>query len=284
MNRLRNLAAVLARVGLFAIVACLAPRQALADDAPPAPAEPGNTQELAKKLVNPLTDVVSVPFQFNWLNGVGPDEELATLLYIQPVVPMSISEKWNVIGRWVTPYLSQPMAYGGASGIGDVMAQAFFSPKTKGTFSWGIGPMLNLPTTTNPMLGLGKWAAGPTGAMMKQSGGMTYGFLMNNIWSFAGTGTTPRPDVNMGYIQPVIAHTSKNGVTVVLNTETVINWKAAEGEKVSMPVNVAVSKLTTMGLLPVSMQIGGGYYVVRPTNVPSWQMRTTFTLLLPRKS
>ena len=281
MNRLRTVPSLVACV---AIIACAISRPAFAQGAPPAAGvDATNSQVLAKKLVNPLTDMVSIPFQFNWLNNIGPEEELRTVLYIQPVVPMSISKKWNMIGRWVTPYISNPMSFGGSSGIGDVMAQGFFSPKTSGTFLWGVGPMFNLPTTTNPMLGLGKWAFGPTGAIVKQSGGMTYGLLVNNIWSFAGTGKTERSDVNMGYIQPVIAHTSRGGVTVVLNTETVVDWKQPEGERVAAPVNVAVSKITTFGVMPMSVQIGGGYYVVRPSYAPSWQLRTTFTLLVPRK-
>ena len=211
--------------------------------------EPANTQELAKKLVNPLTDMVSVPLQFNWINGVGPEKELRSLIYFQPVVPMSISEHWNLIGRWVTPYLSQPTAFGGSSGIGDVMAQAFFSPKTSGTFSWGVGPMFNLPTTTDPTLGLGKWAAGPAVAVMKQSGGMTYGMLWNNIWSFAGTGQADRADVNMGYFQPVIAHTSQDGVTVMSEHRDGRRLGGARigDDRWSIPINVAVSKITRFG-------------------------------------
>lgn len=285
MKRLRGIPSVVASVGIVAAVACADPRGLFAQDAPPAKAaEPASTQELAKKLVNPLTDVVSIPLQFNWLNNVGPDQELRTVIYIQPVVPVSVSEHWNMIGRWVTPYVSQPTAFGGSSGIGDVMAQAFFSPKTQGTFSWGVGPMLNLPTTTDPTLGLGKWSAGPAVAVMKQNGSMTYGMLVNNLWSFASTGKAERRDVNMGYFQPVIAHTSKSGVTMVLNTETIVDWKAADrSDRWSVPVNVAVSKLTRFGVMPMSVQIGAGYYVVKPANSPSWQMRTTFTLLMPRK-
>jgi hypothetical protein len=272
-------------MGIVAVVACATPQWALAQDAPlNLEAEPANSQELAKKLVNPLTDMVSIPFQFNWINNVGPEKELRTVIYLQPVVPISISKDWNLIGRWVTPYVSQPSAFGGSSGIGDVMAQAFFSPKTSGTFSWGVGPMFNLPTTTDPMLGLGKWSAGPAVAVMKQKGGMTYGMLWNNIWSFAKTGSTERPDVNMGYFQPVIAHTSRSGVTVVLNTETIADWAAADPDnRWSIPINVAISKITRFGLYPMSVQIGGGYYVAKPTYGPSWQLRTTFTLLMPRK-
>lgn len=285
MNRLRITSSLAARVSIAAALVCFAPRAAIAQEPPPTAGAEANQQELGKKLVNPLTDMVSIPLQFNWLNNSGPEKELRTIIYFQPVVPISISEKWNVIGRWMTPYVSNPTSFGGSSGIGDVMAQAFFSPKTSGTFSWGAGPMFNLPTTTDPTLGLGKWSAGPAVAVMKQKGGMTYGMLWNNIWSFAKTGATARPDVNMGYFQPVIAHTSHNGVTVVLNTETVADWAAANrDDRWSVPVNVAVSKITRFGLYPMSVQIGGGYYLAKPSYGPSWQMRTTFTLLMPRKS
>ena len=67
------------------LVACLCPRRAIAQ-------EEINQQQLAQKVVNPLTDMVSVPLQFNWLNNVGPEEELRTIMYFQPVVPMSISK------------------------------------------------------------------------------------------------------------------------------------------------------------------------------------------------
>ena len=261
------------------------PRAAVAQvDGTAAQGEPATTQELAKKLVNPLTDLVSVPLQFNWLSDVGPNKELRMVTYFQPVVPVSINEKWNLIGRWVMPYISNPTAFGGSSGMGDIMAQAFFSPKSSSGFTWGAGPMFNLPTTTDPMLGLGKWSAGPAVAVMKQKGGMTYGMLWNNIWSFADTGTTPRAEVNMGYFQPVIAHTSPGGVTVSLTTEAVADWNAPNrDDRWSVPVNALISKLTHLGSQPMSVQFGGGYYFAKPSYGPSWQMRTTFTLLVPRQ-
>jgi len=112
---------------------------------------------------------------------------------------------------------------------------------------------------------------------------MTYGMLWNNIWSFAKTGKVDRPDVNMGYFQPVIAHTSRSGVTVTLATETIANWKADDSTgRWTVPITGAVSKLTRFGMYPMAIQLGGGYYVVEPTNGPNWQLRTTFTLIMPR--
>jgi hypothetical protein len=285
MNRSRAIPSSAAWVAIAIALALFNERPVFAQSAPPsAELQTASAQELAKKLVNPLTDLVSVPLQFNWINGIGPEKETRSLIYFQPVVPMSLNQDWNLIGRWVMPYLSQPMAFGGSSGLSDIIAQAFFSPKTSGTFTWGVGPMLYLPATTDPTLGYGKWSGGPVVALMRQKGGMTFGLLVNNIWSFAGTGDIERADVNMGYFQPVIAHTSRNGVTVTFSTEALADWNAADdSDRWAVPVNLAVSKLTRFANTPLSVQVGGGYYVAKPTDGPDWQLRTTFTLLFPRQ-
>ena len=281
MKRTRAISSAVRSICLVTSLALFVPGFAVAQEA--GGADTGD-QELAKKLANPLTDMVSVPLQFNWINGVGPNKELRTLIYFQPVVPISISENWNMIGRLVVPYLAQPAAYGGSAGMSDVIAQAFFSPKTKGTFTWGVGPMFYMPVTNDPTLGYGKWSAGPTGAVMKQTAnGFTFGMLANNVWSFAKTGTTDRPDVNMGYFQPVIAYSSANGVTVTFSTEAIADWNAPKGDRWSVPITAGISKITRFGPMPMSVQVGAGYYVAKPTGGPNWQLRTTFTLLMPRK-
>jgi len=60
----------------------------------------------------------------------------------------------------ILPYINQPsLTTGGptASGTGDIVASAFFSPaEPKHGLVWGVGPVFNLPTTTNPMLGSGQ--------------------------------------------------------------------------------------------------------------------------------
>jgi hypothetical protein len=51
-------------------------------------AAPPSAAELAKKLANPISDLVSIPFQFNWDEGVGPNDDLRFMLNFQPVLPM----------------------------------------------------------------------------------------------------------------------------------------------------------------------------------------------------
>src|SRR5262245_41598208 len=80
-------------------------------------------EELAKQLANPVSSLVSLPFQFNWEQNVGPDQQTRFILNVQPVMPFSLSSDWNLIARVIMPFISQPpLAAGGAPafGVGDV--------------------------------------------------------------------------------------------------------------------------------------------------------------------
>lgn len=267
---------------------CLASPAVAQDTTAAAPQDttpkPGpNQQDLAKKLANPVSDLVSIPFQFNWENNVGPDDEgMRMVLNIQPVVPISLSEKWNLIGRWIMPYVAQPEALGSSSGFGDVVFSSFFSPAGEPTLTWGIGPVLTLPLSTDPTLGSGKWAAGPTGVVIRIQGPWVYGILANQLWSFADASSDDRADVNQAFIQPFVGYVTKGGVTYTLNSESTANWDAEEEEKWTVPINFLVSKLTKFGPFPFSVQAGVGVYVTAPDDGPDWKLRTNFAVLLPR--
>jgi hypothetical protein len=40
---------------------------------------------------------VSVPFQFNWYQHVGPLELSTFILNVQPVIPLKVNDDWNLI-------------------------------------------------------------------------------------------------------------------------------------------------------------------------------------------
>ena len=70
---------------------------------------------LAKKLANPVAALISVPLQLNYDSGFGPDGDGDKWsLNIQPVVPISIGEKWNLISRTILPVVSQHELFPGA--------------------------------------------------------------------------------------------------------------------------------------------------------------------------
>jgi len=241
--------------------------------------------DLAKQLSNPVASLVSVPFQLNWEQGVGPGEDLRTLINFQPVLPFSLTPGTNLVARIILPYVSQPSLAAGAaptSGFGDILFSMFFSPARSKGVIWALGPVLSLPMSADPFLGSGKWGIGPTGIVLKQAGSWTVGALVNHVWSFAGD--PDRADVSQTFIQPFLAYGLKSGVTLTLQSESSANWKAESGEEWTVPINGQVSKVVKLGRHPMSIAFGAGYYVESPEGGPEWKIRTAITLLFPTAS
>jgi len=148
---------------------------------------------LAKKLANPISDLVSLPMQFNWEQNVGPSKQTRFVLSIQPVMPFALSQDWNLIMRVIVPLVSQPPLFDGgmpAFGVGDIFASFFFSPSSGGV-TWGVGPAISLPSTTIPTLGTEKWSAGPTVVVLKQTGPWTTAHSSIRSGRFPATRTAP---------------------------------------------------------------------------------------------
>lgn len=280
----KRTAGALAVMGLLALSmpATGEDEQAPPPTAPPAPSTATEGASLAKKLSNPVSDLVSVPFQFNWEQGVGPNDQTRFILNVQPVMPFALNKEWNLILRVITPFVSQPPLYAGgapAFGVSDILTSAFFSP-SKGGVTWGVGPVLSLPSTTQPTLGTEKWSAGPTFVVLKQSGPWTVGMLGNQVWSFAGN--SERQKVSQMFIQPFVARQVKNLWTITLQSESTANWEAKD-DKWTVPINLVFSKLSSFGPFPASYSFGGGVFAAKPENGPSWKLRGAITILLPRK-
>lgn len=269
----RNSRFTLATVALATSVAVISPLRAQDDAA-----------ALAKKLANPVAALISVPLQLNYDSGFGPVEDGDKfVLNIQPVVPISIDEKWNLISRTILPVVAQNDLFPGAgsqTGISDIVQSAFFSPKapTSAGWIWGVGPVFLLPTGSDDLLTTDKWGAGPTAVVLKQAGPWTYGALGNHLWSFAGD--DDRADVNTTFIQPFLTYGTPTGWSYTLQTESTYDW---QGEQWSVPVNVVVTKVTKIGGQLVSLGGGLRYWADAPeSGAEGLGYRLVVTLLFPK--
>jgi hypothetical protein len=235
--------------------------------------------EIAKKLANPIADLISMPLQSNWDFGIGPEHAMRYTLNVQPIIPFSISKDWNVITRTIVPviYAESPVKGGNdRTGLGDILQSFFFSPKepTRRGWIWGVGPVVYYPSGTDE-LSAHKWGAGPTAVVLKQENGWTYGVLANHVWSFSGGAEN---DISSTFIQPFLAYSTKTHTTFTLDTESTYDW---ENSQWTVPINLMVAQLLKIGGMPIQFQAGGRYYAERPEGGPDWGLRFAVTLLIP---
>ena len=146
-----------------------------------------SAEELAKLAQNPVGNLISVPFQNNTNLNYGPEKGTQNILNIQPVIPISISDDWNIITRTILPVISQPALSSDGSrtnGIGVLTFTAFLSPANPGEWIWGAGPVVQAPTDSNN-LGNKNWGLGASFVVLHLEKGdpWVYGVLANNVWS-----------------------------------------------------------------------------------------------------
>ncbi|THB77865.1 MAG: transporter [Desulfobulbaceae bacterium] len=246
--------------------------------------EPSSNADLAQDLSNPLADLMSIPLQINYDGDIGLEEDGWKLqTNIQPVIPVNLNDNWNLITRTIIPLTAQDEIFPGAgsqNGLGDINLSLFLSPDNPSGegVTWGIGPVLLIPTASDSLLGTEKWGAGPTAVILRVHGQWTVGMLANHVWSYGGDSN--RDDISNTFLQPFAAYTWPSAWTVSLQSESSYNW---ESEQWSVPINLGVTKLVTWGKLPVSLQAGVGYWLESPDSGPDGvRFRFQATFVLPK--
>ena len=238
--------------------------------------EAADAAELAKKLNNPVANLISVPIQYNRDTSA---TSTRTTVNIQPVIPFSLNPEFNLITRTIFPIISDEShvaGVNGASGLSDVVQSFFVSPKepTSAGWIWGAGPVLLWPTGSE--VSARKWGIGPTALLLKQENGFTYGVLANHISSYAGGGDKP---ISATFLQPFLSYTNKTSTTFGINTESTYDWKSQQW---TVPLIMTVSQVLTLGGQPLSLLLGYKYFATAPTGGPDWGLRLALTLLFPK--
>jgi hypothetical protein len=237
---------------------------------------------LAKTVQNPLANLITLPFQANYNNGVGADNRTFFNLNIQPVIPYP-GEKWNIISRTIIPYNSAPVGTTGSiSGFGDINLSLFWSPAKPSSLTWGVGPAVTLPTASNPeALGSDKLSIGPTGVVFYGIKKWTLGIVASNVWSVAGDSTAP--DVNFFFAQWFANYNFGKGWALSTAPIITCDWEAASGEQCTVPWGLQISKVTHFGARPVNLLVGYYENSEHPTGGADSQVRIQLNLMFPQK-
>ena len=245
--------------------------------------EPGedSTEELARAVQNPVASLISVPFQNNTNFNFGPREKTQNVMNIQPVVPFSLSEKWNLITRTILPIISQPaftLNQNRKDGVGDTLFTAFFSPKDSGSLIWGAGPAILIPTSTDDRLGAGEWGAGPGVVFLTIQGPWVVGSLFSNVWSFTGDS-----DVNIFTWQPFVNYNLDGGWYLTTSPLITANWEADSDNTWTVPVGGGFGRVFRVGQQNLNMQLQSFYNIEEPDDIgPEWSIRFQVQFLFPK--
>lgn len=261
-----------------------APIVRLVPPSDPAPS-PGATSQrsesatdLAKKLQNPIGDLISIPFQNNTNFNAGPHKGTQDILNIQPVVPLHLNDEWNLITRTIVPLIWSPSAQPGHSvpfGLGPTSFSAFLSPKNP-IDGWilGAGPVTQLPTSTSKTLGSNVWGLGPAVVVVKMAGAIVAGALINNVFSLGGTAGRGGTSYSVFTFNPFFNYNFGGGWFAGTAPVATANWQAP-GTKWTIPVGMQAGRLIKIGgKLPVNLVTGAYYNAIRPEYGATWQLRT----------
>lgn len=251
-------------------------------------AAPGaGADSLAKSAQNPVASMISIPIQQNLNFNINPGQRTQSVMNVQPVIPVRLGPDVNLIVRWITPILWQPFPSAtpgtevGGYGLGDMQPSFFFSPAKPSKLIWGAGPVFQLPTATDKMLGQGKFGVGPSLVWLVQPGKWTVGALVNNVFSIAGP--SDRADVNQMTLQYFINYNLKKGWYVGSLPINTANWEAPNSQRWVVPAGGSVGRIFKLGPQPVNIQFGLYANPIRPANSASWKMLSQIVFLYPTR-
>lgn len=262
----------------IALAGLLAMTTAMADETKPKP-------NLSKQSQNPISSLISVPFENNSDFNVGPGDDYGNVLNIKPVVPVSFfGTDWNLVNRAIFPIVYQDWSVDGDDGewgTSNTTYQGFFTKKEAGKIIWGVGPQIGIPTSSDRRFGPDKWSAGPTAVVLTMPGSWVIGGLVSQSWDLGG-GREGDSDISLFTFQYFINYNMKGGW--YLSTTPIIsaNWEAHSDDRWTVPIGGGVGRVFKVGNQPINAKIQGFYNVVDSPTSGDWSIQAQWTFLFPK--
>jgi len=237
-------------------------------------------KDLAQKTQNPVSDLISVPFQNNMTYNSGDRERTQNVMNIQPVIPLDLSEDFTLITRTIFPIVSEPSSIPGQdrqNGIGDTTFTAFLSPKEPafGSLIWGAGPIFNIPTASDDRLGADLWGMGLSAVALTIQGPIVAGAIISNTWSLEGE------DFSRFLLQYFVNYNLADGWYIVSSPIMTADWEA-DDDAWTIPVGGGFGKVQKFGKLPVNFSVQAFYNAEKTKFGGDWSTRLQVQFLFPR--
>lgn len=241
-------------------------------------------QEQAAETLRGIPAFFALPIELDVDRGAA--NGTAAILRIQPLYKFPLGKNMELANLTIltiadapgTPAFPGEPGAGKTAGVSDLLHASFFTPKSSGNLIWGLGPILSLPTATDPALGSEKWSIGPALRLAYRTKTWNLGFVVGQRWSFAGTGS--RDDVNQLLIRGAIRRTLAKDWYFVSAPLITANWERA-GRDWLIPVGGGVGRKFNIGDFPWAWSVQGYYNLVKADPDPDWVIRFAIVAAIP---
>lgn len=238
--------------------------------------------DLNRQLENPLSRFWSLIFQENLSFDSGDlidGTQLTNVFNFQPSLPVPVGKANMLLVRPVFPIVTVPNFDSGGSqdgnetGLGDMQVFSLYGPDKKDGLIWGAGLTFIFPTASSENLGNGKVAIGPAAMVLSITKNWTLGTIIQN-WNSVG-GDANRTDIAKTDIQYIIRKQIKGkGMSIGMGPNISINWEAEDGNKITFPIGLGVTKTVKWGNTPWKLRIEPQYSIIKPDDYGTlWNVR-----------
>jgi hypothetical protein len=236
----------------------------------------GTTQAMAQEhedvnaANNPLTPKITINFHDYFIPSFAdtPGDPHANQFLLRGLVPSDMFDLPQLL-RFTLPIATSPdVPTGYVTGLGDLTLMDIFILPKQGELTFGVGPLVVLPTATDKSLGAGKWQVGAAGIGIAPQDWGLLGGLVTYQTSFAGADS--REDVNLFTFQPIVNYNLQDGW--YLRSSATWNFDIHSGDAY-IPVGFGVGKVFQLDKgVTLNAFIEPQYTVWNEGSAPRWQI------------
>ncbi len=246
-------------------------------------------EEINNQLDNPLSRFWSLIFQENLIFNTGDavnGTHTSNVLNFQPSLPVPVGKSHMLLVRPVFPFVSSPEfdengdKIGTDSGFGDLQVFSLYGPDKKDGLVWAVGLTFTFPTASSDYLGSGKYQMGPAAMLLSMGEKWVLGTIIQH-WKSIG-GDSHREEVTKTEFQYIIRKKIPGkAMTIGMGPSISMNWKAEEGNQLTFPIGLGITKTVKWGKMPFKLRVEPQYSIIKPDDYGSlWNLRIQIAPIL----
>lgn len=227
-----------------------------------------NVEELAKELSNPGAANATQNFKLEYRtfdgDSPGADGQGSTTLTYQPVLPFKLTNGSTLIFRpafsytWGSPRIEPTTgSLAGEDSWGDIPYDLLYSwGRDKWTF--GAGVVGAVPTSDG--ISSENWLLGPSVLAVQTTDWGIWGLFPFHNEKVGGDGS----DTSITSLQYFAFYSLGGGWLVGTGPTMSYDWNAPSGQEWTVPLQLALSKTTSIGARPIKLNLSAERNVIRP--------------------